>query len=448
MSNATAKEVMRQAILQVGYRETGNNHTKFGKEFGMDGQSWCAIFEWWCGEHAPGKNPIAKAAKASDVQDLTVSQKNGKWVMKKTGSRTTKKEGLGKVKFADQVSFDFGANDLWRDHTAFAIGRIGNDYITVEGNTTPEGTSGSQTNGDEVAIKIRNYFLVCSIDRPDYGKEKKYVIAAPYQGTVPKLPKRGHFKVGDKGTNVKRLQKALNWAVDAEIKEDGVFKNETLFGVYWYQVQLGLAPDGKWGKDCLSALKKLIKKHATKKKKAKKKTKAQKINALAKACAYPKGTDSDKFKYPSGKPKEKYKETLAEAFPNRSGWDPQKKAGAKCEIYIMAVLRALGMCKKMPTGLAEMITYLEKHNDELKIVPSKKDNKGHYYSPSMLQGGDIVIVEYKGTGGHIFFIVEENGKLYISEAQWHGKTYPHVSKELKTMRKSSYEMLRVYRARG
>ena len=114
----------------------------------------------------------------------------------------------------------------------------------------------------------------------------------------------------------------------------------------------------------------------------------------------------------------------------------------------MAVLRALGMCKKMPTGLAEMITYLEKHNDELKIVPSKKDNKGHYYSPSMLQGGDIVIVEYKGTGGHIFFIVEENGKLYISEAQWHGKTYPHVSKELKTMRKSSYEMLRVYRARG
>ena len=177
-----------------------------------------------------------------------------------------------------------------------------------------------------------------------------------------------------------------------------------------------------------------------------KKSKAKKINELAVECAYAYGTSSSKYKYPSGKAKQKYKETLAKAFPNRSGWDAQKKAGAKCEIYVCAVLRALGIAKKMPTGLAELITYLEKNNKELKIVPSKKDDKGHYYSPSMLQGGDIVIVEYKGSGGHIFFIVEVNGKKYVSEAQWHGKTYPHISKVLKTMRKSSYEMLRVYRA--
>lgn len=182
-------------------------------------------------------------------------------------------------------------------------------------------------------------------------------------------------------------------------------------------------------------------------KKTVKKTKAQKVNELAVECAYAYGTSSSKFKYPSGKPKKKYKETLAKAFPNRSGWDAQKKAGAKCEIYVCAVLRALGIAKSMPTGLAELIKYLEKHDKEIDLVPSKKDDKGHYYSPSMLKGGDIVIVEYKGTGGHIFFIVEVNGKLYISEAQWHGKTYPHISKVLKTMRKSSYEMLRVYRVK-
>lgn len=181
---------------------------------------------------------------------------------------------------------------------------------------------------------------------------------------------------------------------------------------------------------------------------AKKKTNAERINERVIEDAYAYGTSSSKYKYPSGKPKAQYKKDLNTAFPDRSGWSAQTRAGAACDVFVPVVIRALGIDKHMPHGLEAMIPYLEKQN-KLKIVPSKEDSKGHYYSPGMLKGGDLVIQDYKGkgAGAHTFFVVEKGGKKYIAEAQYHGKTYPHISKVLKTMRKSNYDMLRVYRAK-
>lgn len=410
----TAKEVMRQAILLNGYKETGNNHTKMGKAYGKDGVSWCAIYEWYCGWIAAGKdqkkNPIAKADNAADIQDLTVSQKDGKWLMKKTGSRDTKKKGLGKVEFGAQVSFDFGVNDLWRDHTAFAIGRIGNDYVTIEGNTSPEGRSGSQSNGDQVAIRYRHYSLVCSMDMPAYGKEEKYVIKTPFDGVVPTLPKRGYFDVGNKGKNVKRLQKALNWSVNAEIKVDGVFGNETLFGVYWYQVQLGLTPDGDFGKVCLKKLKQLVKKHAVQ-------TNAEKIVEMANKCAWPYGTPKSKFAYPDGKPKDAYKKALNEAYPDRSKWGVQTRAGASCDVAVGVVMRASGVDKNWPRGLDEVEPYIAKNKDKYKTVNNPKYED--------LKPGDVIYELYNGGGGHISIFTKDH-RLY--QAQHNGKAYPHIVK--------------------
>ena len=219
-------------------------------------------------------------------------------------------------------------------------------------------------------------------------------------------------------------------------------------GVYCYETQMKGLISQVWVGYVPGNLKK--KKKTTKKKTTakKKKTAAQRINELAVACAYSINTSSSKWRYPTGKPKKKYKETLDKAYPDRSNWEPQKRAGAKCEIYVCSVLKALGIVN-LPTALEDIIKYLEQHKDKLAVVPSKKDDKGHYYTPGMLKGGDVVIQDYKGhgNGAHIFFIVEVGGKKFISEAQYHGKAYPHVSKELKTMRKSSYDMLRVYRAR-
>ena len=461
MANANVKDVMRLAIMQDDYRESpaGSNRTKFGAWFGLNGEPWCAEYVCWCGAHAPGSNPIALSANAAGIQDLTVSQKGGKWIMRKTGSRDVKKKGATKVAFGDIVSFDFGIGDRIRRHTGFALGHAGDSYMCIEGNTSA-GSSGSQDNGGMVATKTRRYPLICSIVRPKYGKTPAYKITKPYTGDVPILPGRGYFDKGDKGKAIRALQDALNWSCNAEIEVDGIFENETLFGVIWFQVTFGLVPDGEFGVKCLEKLKALIKKHRkktmkkteTKKKepaKKKKKTKAEKINELAIKCAYPYRSSSSRWRYPTGKPKKAYKETLDEAYPNRSEWDdPQKRAGAKCEIYVDAVLKALGIVS-LPTALEDIIKYLEKHDEKLAIVPSKKDKKGHYYTPGMLQGGDVVIQDYKGkgTGAHIFFVVDVDGVKYVSEAQYHGKAYPHISKKLKTMRKSDYDMLRVYRAR-
>lgn len=42
----------------LGYREHGINYTKFGKEFGMDGEPWCDMFLSVCGNHAGEKAAV------------------------------------------------------------------------------------------------------------------------------------------------------------------------------------------------------------------------------------------------------------------------------------------------------------------------------------------------------------------------------------------------------
>ncbi|MGV9680659.1 CHAP domain-containing protein [Nocardia sp. NPDC003482] len=41
----------RAAQHEVGYHETGDNHTKYGRWYGADGVPWCDIFVSWCFNH-------------------------------------------------------------------------------------------------------------------------------------------------------------------------------------------------------------------------------------------------------------------------------------------------------------------------------------------------------------------------------------------------------------
>ena len=460
MANSTAKAVMRLAILQRGYCEkpAGSNRTKFGAYIGANGQPWCASYEYWCGDKAVGANPIGRSASAAYIQEATVA-KGGKWVMRKTSSKAARKEGQVKAKFGDIVSFDFGKFNCWRAHTAFVIGRSGSDYICIEGNTSPS-ERGSQNNGGCVAIRRRKYTDVCSIVRPNYGKQEEHKITKPYTGDIPKIPGRGYFNRKDKGSNVKALQKSIKWASGADIEIDGEFGNETLFGVIWFQTMYGLTPDGEFGSASLKKLKALIEKHRPKgtlqiigkveapttKSAPKKRTKAQKLNDYAIADAYKYKTNKRKYRYPSGKPKDHYKKDLNKAYPHRENWWKQTRAGAACDVYVPVVIRASGIDKKIPHGLEYMNPYLEK-SKKFKRVKSKKGSKGRYFSANMLKGGDFVVLKYKGGGGHTFFIVEKNGKKYIAEANFHGKAYPHISKPFKKMYKKNYKMLRVYRVK-
>ena len=176
------------------------------------------------------------------------------------------------------------------------------------------------------------------------------------------------------------------------------------------------------------------------------KPRAMRLNKRAIADAYKYKANKSKYKYPSGSPKKQYKADLDKAYPHREKWWKQTRAGAACDVFVPVVIRATGIDKKIPHGLEYMFPYLKK-SKIFKLVKSKKSSKGRYFSPSMLRGGDFVVLKYKGGGGHTFFIVEVNGKKYIAEANYHGKAYPHISKPLKKMYKKNYKLLRVYRVK-
>lgn len=87
----------------------------------------------------------------------------------------------------------------------------------------------------------------------------KGAIKKGYTGTFPKLPSRGYFKSGDKGTQVKNVQKFLNWYGNYKLSTDGVYGNKTISAVKKFQGAMGLTKDGKFGSKALAKAKKVKK---------------------------------------------------------------------------------------------------------------------------------------------------------------------------------------------
>ena len=73
-----------------------------------------------------------------------------------------------------------------------------------------------------------------------------------YSGTFPTLPKRGYFKKGDKGAQVKNLQKFLKW-YGYSVKADGKYGKKTIKAVKKFQKAFGMKGNGKFGKKSLAA---------------------------------------------------------------------------------------------------------------------------------------------------------------------------------------------------
>lgn len=72
-----------------------------------------------------------------------------------------------------------------------------------------------------------------------------------YTGTFPK----GTLKKGNKGTQVKNLQKFLNWYENYKLEVDGVFGANTYNAVKKFQKATGLSVDGIFGPKSLSKAK-------------------------------------------------------------------------------------------------------------------------------------------------------------------------------------------------
>lgn len=106
---------------------------------------------------------------------------------------------------------------------------------------------------NEEWMKFKNQ--IKDILRADEKPKKKKT----YSGTFPKLPSRGYFKKGDKGTQVERLQKFLNWYGGYKLDPDGIFGNKTYIAVVDFQKKNNLDADGLFGKKSLAKAKNIKK---------------------------------------------------------------------------------------------------------------------------------------------------------------------------------------------
>lgn len=212
----TAYDVLKVAKSQIGVTEypADSNKTKYGKAYGWNGVFWCAIFVWWCFFKAKATTIIAKSASAADIQDLTVKNKGGKWIMKKNKSEATRRNALKKIRPGDIASFDFGAMDAIRDHTGLVYKVSGQYVICIEGNTSK---AGSQSNGGMVCEQRRLITSICSVVRPAYEK-----------GIYPcELPTKTVSRKKGSATNKLYWQEFLFWYGFTDIGIDGDFGPES-----------------------------------------------------------------------------------------------------------------------------------------------------------------------------------------------------------------------------
>lgn len=72
---------------------------------------------------------------------------------------------------------------------------------------------------------------------------------------LPIRPLRGYFKIGDHGTNVLRLQKFLNWSINAKLVLNGKLDTSTFAAVKRFQKIYKLKIDGLFGIACLKIAK-------------------------------------------------------------------------------------------------------------------------------------------------------------------------------------------------
>lgn len=76
-----------------------------------------------------------------------------------------------------------------------------------------------------------------------------------YSGAFPTLPKKGYLGKGDKGTQVGRLQKFLNWYGGYGLAVDNSFGAKTELAVEKFQKATGLKVDGYFGSKSLAKAK-------------------------------------------------------------------------------------------------------------------------------------------------------------------------------------------------
>lgn len=136
-----------RAVTQIGYVERANNDNKYGEWYGMNHQPYCAIGATWCYENEGNSPSFVRGTQYAYVPYIVGDAMNGRNGLKVTGDPIP----------GDLVCFDWGWDGEYDHVGLFEHWKSGSTFSTVEFNTSPEGTGGSQSNGGGVYRRTRNY---------------------------------------------------------------------------------------------------------------------------------------------------------------------------------------------------------------------------------------------------------------------------------------------------
>lgn len=150
------KKLLSLCEASLGYQETGNNDTTFGKWFGLNNQPWCAMSASKMYFDAGAIASVANTKKGFASCDL--------WL--KYLTKNNQIVPIGQAKAGDLVFFQFD-EDAQADHVGIVKGHNATlKYMyCYEGNTSAD-KKGSQSNGDGYYLKKRTYATIMAVARP------------------------------------------------------------------------------------------------------------------------------------------------------------------------------------------------------------------------------------------------------------------------------------------
>jgi len=214
---ARASDVIRIANGEIGYRESGNNWTKYAKEVKAlnwaQNQAWCHTFISW----------LFQKAEARDIAPVTASCAAGvQWFKKQKRYSNTPHVG-------DIVYYGPGGGT----HAELVVEVHSDHIVTIGGNTMGSDKSGNYYNGNGVYRKEvpRRSSRIHGYGHPDYDAESK----------KPKSPPL--LRRGSTGPAVKAWQKTLNkkgYSLDV----DGIFGPLTEKATKDFQKKMKIDVDG------------------------------------------------------------------------------------------------------------------------------------------------------------------------------------------------------------
>lgn len=236
--------------------------------------------------------------------------------------------------------------------------------------------------------------------------------AAPTTAYTGGLPSKT-VKKGSHGTDVKHLQKFLNWCIGAGLKVDGACGSKTVKAIKKFQKAYGLKQDGVFGSKSRAKAKSIVNAHKPPQPAPtptpQPTTNAQMIVAKALEYAWPYGTSASKYKYPKGSAKSVYKSALKECMGKKA-----KISQTDCGYFASTCARAAGH----KGFLALPGSYKEKYPK----LPSTMYIAMKGKATNLLPGD---IIRYRKSGGQHVVVYLGGGKI-ASAARKHA--FPRVSK--------------------